>query len=299
LPIAASIIVSSYVIGTFAVLLAMPSGEVNTLQGLIQAGAVASQRLGATWIIVPLALLITIGNLGAASGFLSCAARFPSVGVDRLLPPVFARVHAEWGTPYVAILLQGGLGAVLCVIWGSAGTGVEGAYDVLVSMGIIASFLPFALVFLAVIRLQGQPPGVKVTRLPGGRFTSTLFACIGLATTLAALVLAAFPASDEPNKLLAVIKEFWADHGAARQRDAGLCAWAAQRPARGLMASAGGAHPAAPRPPRFPAGATERFAGRDRELPCAASARAAPRARDLPPGRGQPWVTAALFPQSG
>jgi hypothetical protein len=47
---------------------------------------------------------------------------------------------------------------------------------------------------------------VKVTRLPGGRFTSTLFACIGLATTLAALVLAAFPASDEPNKLLAVIK---------------------------------------------------------------------------------------------
>ena len=155
---------------------------------------------------MPLALLITIGNLGAASGFLSCAARIPfAVGIDRLLPPVFARVHPKWGTPYVAILVQGGLGAVLCIL-GQAGTGVKGAYDVLVSMGIIASFLPFALVFLAVIRLQGQPPGVKVTRLPGGRFTSTMFACIGLATTLAALVLAAFPASDEPNKLLAVIK---------------------------------------------------------------------------------------------
>lgn len=208
LPIAGVVIVSCYMLGTFAVLLAMPSGEVNTLQGLIQAGAVAAQKLGATWIIVPLALLITIGNLGAASGFLSAAARIPfAVGIDRLLPPVFARVHPRWGTPYIAILLQGGLGAVLCIL-GQAGTGVKGAYDVLVSMGIIAAFLPFALVFLAVIRLQGSPPDAKVTRLPGGRITSTLFACIGLATTLGALVFAAFPAADEPNKLLAVIKIF-------------------------------------------------------------------------------------------
>lgn len=206
LPIAGVVIVTSYVIGTFAVLLAMPSGEVNTLQGLIQAGAVAAGRLGATWIVVPLALLITLGNLGAASGFLSCSARIPfAVGIDRLLPAAFAKVHPRWGTPHVAILLQGGLGAVFCVL-GQAGTGVKGAYDVLVSMGIIAAFLPFALVFMAVIRLQGQPPGAKVTRLPGGRFTSTLFAGIGLATTLIALALACFPAADEPDKPLAVIK---------------------------------------------------------------------------------------------
>jgi hypothetical protein len=61
-------------------------------------------------------------------------------------------------------------------------------------------------VFLAVIRLQGRPPGADVTRLPGGRLTSTLFACLGFATTVAAVLLAAFPAPDEPNKLLAVIK---------------------------------------------------------------------------------------------
>lgn len=33
-----------------------------------------------------------------------------------------------------------------------------------------------------------------------------MFACVGLVTTLTALVLAAFPAPDEPNKVLAVIK---------------------------------------------------------------------------------------------
>ena len=155
---------------------------------------------------MPLAVLITLGNLGAASGFLSCSARIPfAVGIDRLLPPIFAQVHPRWGTPHVAIALQGALGGVFCIL-GQAGTGVKGAYDVLVSMGIIAAFLPFALVFGSVIRLQGHPPGVAVTRLPGGRFTSTLFASIGLVTTIVALVLAAFPAADEPNKALAVVK---------------------------------------------------------------------------------------------
>jgi len=38
-------------------------------------------------------LLITIGNLGAASGFLAACARIPFVvGVDRMLPPAFGRL---------------------------------------------------------------------------------------------------------------------------------------------------------------------------------------------------------------
>lgn len=206
LPIAGVVIVGCYILGTIAVLVLMPAGQVSSLQGLVQAGAAGAERLGMGWIVVPLALLITIGNLGAASGFLSACARIPfAVGIDRMLPPVFARVHPRWGTPYVALLLQGGLGAVFCIL-GQAGTGVKGAYDVLVSMGIIAAFLPFMGVFLSVIRLQREPAGPEVTRLPGGKVTSIAVASIGLATTLVALVLAAFPAPDEPDKLLAVIK---------------------------------------------------------------------------------------------
>lgn len=206
LPIAGAVVVLCYILGTIAVLVIMPSSQVSSLQGLIQAGAVAADRLGIGWVVIPLALLITIGNLGAASGFLSSCARIPfSVGIDRMLPPVFARVHPRWGTPYVALLLQGGLGAVFCIL-GQAGTGVKGAYDVLVSMGIIAAFLPFAGVFLAVIRLQREPAGPDVTRLPGGNAVSITIAGIGLATTTAALVLAAFPAPDEADKLLAVVK---------------------------------------------------------------------------------------------
>jgi amino acid transporter len=206
LPIAGAVVVVCYLAGTIAVLLAMPAGEVNTLQGLVQAGAVAAQKLNAAWLIVPIAILITIGNLGAASGFLAACARIPFVvGIDRMLPPVFGRTHPKWGTPYVALLLQGGLGA-LFVILGQAGTGVKGAYDVLVSMGIIALFLPFVGVFLALIKLQRGPSGPEVNRPLGGKPMSILVGCVGLTTTCLGIVLACFPAADEPNKILAVVK---------------------------------------------------------------------------------------------
>jgi len=206
LPIAGAVIVICYIGGTIAVLLAMPAGDVNPLQGLIQAGAVVADRLGLGWIVVPLALLITLGNLGAASGYLASCARIPfAVGIDRMLPPAFGKVHPRWGTPYVALLVQAGLGGLFCIL-GQAGTGVKGAYDVLVSMGIIGAFLPFAMVFLALIRLQWVPTDERVTRLPGGRPVSISIACVGLATTCIAIVLAAFPAPDEPDKALALIK---------------------------------------------------------------------------------------------
>jgi len=50
------------------------------------------------------------------------------------------------------------------------------------------------------------PTDERVTRLPGGRPVSISIACVGLATTCIAIVLAAFPAPDEPDKPLALIK---------------------------------------------------------------------------------------------
>jgi len=206
LPLAGLVVLPVYILGTIAVLVIMPAGEVNPLQGLVQAGSLAAHRLGIGWIAWPLALLITLGNLGAASGYLAGCARLPfAVGIDRMLPQAFARVHPRWGTPWVALLVQGGLGAVFCVL-GQAGTGVRGAYEVLVSMGIIATFLPFAGVFLAVIRVNRGVGDQGVARLPGGRVTSIGLALIGLITTLVALVLAALPAGDETNKPLALLK---------------------------------------------------------------------------------------------
>lgn len=200
------VVAACYILGTAAVLVILPSGQVDGMSGVLQAVSTVANQFGWWWIAPVVALLITFGNLGAAGGFLAATSRIPfAAGIDRMLPSAFGRLHPRYGTPHVAILVQALLGAVF-VFLGQAGTSVKGAYDVLVSMGIITAFLPFLFVFLALIRLQREPAGPDVIRVPGGKPVAIALGILGMATTLCAIGLAMLPAADEPNKALAVIK---------------------------------------------------------------------------------------------
>jgi amino acid transporter len=102
-------------------------------------------------------------------------------------------------------MVQAVLGA-LFVFLGQAGTSVQGAYDVLVSMGVITYFVPYLFLFATGIRLQREPAGPGVMRIPGGRPAAIAVACVGLATTIVTITLSLLPPPDEPNKVLAVVK---------------------------------------------------------------------------------------------
>ncbi len=95
-----------------------------------------------------------------------------------------------------------------CFIFlGQAGTTVKGAYDVLVSMSIISYFIPYLLMFASMIRLQGEPAGPEVIRVPGGRPVAIGLASSGIHYYRASRsVWRSIPAEDDPNKLLAVSK---------------------------------------------------------------------------------------------
>ena len=96
--------------------------------------------------------------------------------------------------------------AALFIFLGQAGTSVRGAYDALVSMGIIAYFIPFLFMFAAMIKLQREPAGPEVMRVPGGKPVAIALASIGFFVTAISIVLACIPPDDEPNKTLAVMK---------------------------------------------------------------------------------------------
>src|SRR5262249_13931920 len=81
-----------------------------------------------------------------------------------------------------------------------------GAYDALVSMGVIAYFIPFLFMFAAMIAVQREPAGPEVMRVPGGPPVAIAVASIGFAVTAISIVLACVPADEEPNKVLAVAK---------------------------------------------------------------------------------------------
>ena len=206
-----ALVTIGYIGGTLCVLLALPSTKLNGLEGIMQAIAATAERvgwLGAGWLgIVPLlALLITLSNLGAAGAFLAATARLPFVaGIDRYLPAAFGRLHPRWGTPYVALLTQTAV-ALVFVFLGQAGTSVKGAYDVMVSLGVITYFIPFQFLFAVMIRVQREPAGPGVFRVPGGKPVAIALATVGFTVTTAAIVLSLIPAADEPNKVLAVVK---------------------------------------------------------------------------------------------
>jgi len=195
-----------YIAGTAAILLALPSSEVNSLQGLVQAISKTAARTGFPGVLPVAAFLIALSNIGAAGAYLAAVARLPFVaGIDHFLPPAFGALHPRWKTPWVALLTQFILGA-LFIFLGQAGTSVKGAYDVLVSMGVITYFIPYLYLFAAMIKLQREPVGRDVVRVPGGSTVAKLIATIGFLTTAMTIALSLIPQPDEPNKSLALLK---------------------------------------------------------------------------------------------
>jgi amino acid transporter len=145
-------IAAFYLAGTLAILAVLRPSEVNIVSGLTQAAAAAAGRLGVPWVAMGLALLVTLGVTGQLGAWLSGSARVPfAIGLDRYLPPAFARLHPRWKTPHVAILTQ----AIACTVFLIAmqlGENLRTGYQLLVDMTVITYFIPFLYLFAAALR---------------------------------------------------------------------------------------------------------------------------------------------------
>lgn len=204
--LAGAVITAFYVLGTLAVLVALPQSEVTGLLGFVQATGRAGERIGLPAAGPVCAALVTLGSIGGVGAWLASTARLPFVaGLDRYLPEPFARLHPRWGTPVVALLVQT-LGAAAFIVLGQAGASVKAAYDALVSMAVIVYFVPYLLMFAAMIRLQREPAGPGVIRAPGGSVGAVLLGALGLATTALSIGLALLPPPDAPHPVLAVAR---------------------------------------------------------------------------------------------
>ena len=204
--VAGLIVTAGYILGTIAILIALPTSQVNNMEGIMQAISTAAARVGWTGVGPAVALLICLANLGGVGAYLAALARIPFVaGIDRYLPPVFGRVHSKWGTPVVALVTQASA-CVVFVLLGQAGSSVHGAYQLLVTMSIITNFIPYLFMFAALIRMQREPAESGVVTIPGGKPVAITLAVIAMVTTCAVIIGAAIPDASEPHKVLAVAK---------------------------------------------------------------------------------------------
>lgn len=168
-----------YIAGTAAVLVVMQPAQVNQVTGLAQAGQSAGARLGIPGFSQAFALLIVIGTFGALASWIGGNTRLPFViGLDRYLPAAFANLHPRWATPHVSILTQA-IAATLLLAATQAGETITAAYQILVDMTVITTFLPYLYIFAV-----------------GWKYGQRLAPALGLSISVAAILLSMAPPAD-------------------------------------------------------------------------------------------------------
>jgi amino acid transporter len=206
--IAAPLIAVAYILGTLAVLWLVPTNDLNIVSGFLQAITAGSAQLSPAlvWLAPVAAALYTLNNVAGVGAWLSGPARVAFViGLDRYFPPAFGKVHPRWHTPYVAILVQAMLATVFLFISQlGKGSTVEQAYLVLLDTQILVYFIPYVYLFLCLMRQARAAPDVG--QLPGGRLGASLAGAAGLCVTVFAMIVAAIPPGDAPNRVAFAVK---------------------------------------------------------------------------------------------
>lgn len=179
-----------YVGATLALLLAIPQSDVRVLQGVVQGVDKMTVRLGTSWMLMPLALLVAISVIGASSAWLSGSARILFVsGIDRYLPKMFGRVHPRHATPHIALIGIAVLCSCLIAMSFAGSSTVKEAYVTLIDLAVVLQMISYSYVYASLVRVAFGSRGAGSPNKLRIRFA----AVSGLLMTLLGFVLSFIP----------------------------------------------------------------------------------------------------------
>jgi glutamate:GABA antiporter len=193
--IAGFVVMVIYIAGSASVLIALPPEALAERSGISDAVDLASARLGLAGFGAFTALLLVVGSIGGTSSWIAGAARVPfAAGVDHVLPRSFASLHPTYRTPHVSLVVQGVIATVVFLISvfltvTGGQTTIQEAYDILVNLTILVSFVPYLYLFVAFIKLLKPAAG------------PTAAAAVGFVATLVSLALVFVPPAGTENVL--------------------------------------------------------------------------------------------------
>jgi amino acid transporter len=202
-------IAAIYIAGTFAVLAILPAGPVDPKSGVFQALSLGSTVLRVAIVGILAAALVTIGNAGGVGSTVAGIARVPFVvGIDRYLPAAFGKIHPRWKTPYISILVQAVISAIVLLVIQINET-ANSAYQILVDAATILYFIPFVYMYAAAIKLayrEDRATNPHAVLIPGGLPGVWLAGGLGFAVVAAGIVLSLIPPGESTNKFLFEVK---------------------------------------------------------------------------------------------
>ena len=189
--ISGAIVISLYLMGTLAVLAALPAGEINLVEGLVDTLALffGGSQLGNSLVVgLGIAALFTFYSNGVtwAMGCNRAAAEAAQGGE---LPAIFGR-ESQKGTPIGAALLMGLVSTGVLLLYGFMAGSNEDLFWTLFSFSAVIFLLPYAVMSLAFWRLrQRAPDHPRPYRVPGGSPVGRLFAYVCAGCLLLSVIL--------------------------------------------------------------------------------------------------------------
>jgi amino acid transporter len=193
-----------YIAGTFAVLALVPAPSIDPQSGVFHAITVGSIALKVGLLGVLAAVLVTVGNAGGVGSTVAGIARVPFVvGIDRYLPKAFGWIHPRWKTPWVSILIQGGISAFI-LLASQLNQSVRSAYQFLVDAAVILYFIPFLYMFAAVIKLAARPDRASnphAVLVPGGRAGVWICGGLGFLVVLIGIAVSLIPPGEAMSRI--------------------------------------------------------------------------------------------------
>lgn len=193
-----------YVGATLAVLIDVPARDIGVVQGILQAVSKMASESGAAWLVAPVALLLSIAIAGIASAWLAGSARIPFVaGLDKYLPSPLGKVHARYGTPWVALTLHGALSTVFLAM-NFIGASVQEAFLTMLDLAVFLQLVPFLYMYASLISLAGRRDQAGVYSAVKLRVAGVC----GFATTAMGMIVAFVPTRQITSVWLFELKMF-------------------------------------------------------------------------------------------
>jgi amino acid transporter len=107
-------------------------------------------------VIIAAGIILSLG--GQVGTYVGACARLPFViGIGNLLPPVFAKLHPRYQTPYVSILVLG-IGSGILLLVSQLGETFRAAYQTTIDLSVITLFIPFLYIFGAAWKFGQRIP---------------------------------------------------------------------------------------------------------------------------------------------
>jgi amino acid transporter len=179
------VIFLAYVLGTFAILAAIPVENIDLVEGLVdtlrQLFGESALGVGAAFVLGIMVMLTFFSN--CVTWAIGCCRAATEAAIDGELPKFLASEHKKYGTPVGSAVVMGIITTLILLGYGLLATSNEDLFWNLFASSAVLFLLPYLGAIASFLYMRRFDPGTpRPFRVPGGMpFATTItLVCIGL-----------------------------------------------------------------------------------------------------------------------